>query len=93
MKTIISDILIGIAFLMVGIMVGLFVRGRGMGDTKVTTTKVRPDSLAYKKRVIRPLHGVSMVYVAELDTTYKPTDTVVIMSPSSGEIIKAVVVR
>jgi hypothetical protein len=91
MKTIISDILIGIAFLMVGIMMGLFVRG--MGETKVTTTKVRPDSLAYKKRVIRPLHGVSMVYVAELDTTYKPTDTVVIMSPSSGEIIKAVVVR
>ena len=91
MKTIISDILIGIAFLMVGIMVGLFVRG--MGESKVTATKVRPDSLAYKKRVIRPLHGVSMVYVAELDTTYKPTDTVVIMSPSSGEIIKAVVVR
>jgi hypothetical protein len=76
---------------MVGIMMGLFVRG--MGETKVTTTKMRPDSLAYTKRVIRPLHGVSMVYVAELDTTYKPTDTVVIMSPSSGEIIKAVVVR
>ena len=91
-----KDLGVGLAVFTATLSICLLIRGVSKfvssRETKVTTTKVDTNS-AIARRVIRPLSGVSLVYVAELDTTYKPSDTIVILSPVSGTMIKAVVVR
>jgi hypothetical protein len=47
----------------------------------------------YTRRVVKPLSGIALVYVADLDTIYKPNDTIVVMSPTTGDVVKAVVIR
>lgn len=50
-----------------------------------------PETTYTRKRVIRPLASRA-VYVENIDTAFRPLDTIVIQS-QSGRVYKAVVVR
>jgi len=77
------------------LIIALLIGGSLSACTSETSCNVNepecPATPSTCKRVIRPLHS-GAVYVENVDTLYKPADTIFVGS-KTGRIIKAVIVR